>query len=176
MARPLIATPAAPCRWAKVLDPNGYKAYDESSPNEWTIELILDPKDRDHAAFTLKCEDLYTEHHKDTRKNSYWLPIRDGEGDDKGLSICRFKAKMRTFKDGNTVKPPVVEDTERHPWPVDKLIGNGSVVRVAFEVYAWKAPSGAGLTFQPKIIQVVAHIPHTPKGESGGDPFNDSPF
>ena len=176
MARPLIATPPAPCRWAKVLDRNGYKAYDDNAPNEWSIELILDPKDKDHAAFMLKAEDLYAEHHGDTRKNSYWLPIREGEKDDTGMNICRFKTKMRAFKDGNMTEPPTVEDTERRPWPEDKLIGNGSVVRVAFEVYAWKAASGAGMTFQPKIIQVVEHIPHTGGGGSSGNPFSDSPF
>lgn len=176
MPRRLIATPPAKCRWAKVLEPNGYKAYNEDQPNEWSIELILDPKDPLHAEFTLKCEDLYAEHHQDARKNAYWLPIRDGEGEDKGLSLCRFKSKMRTFKDGKATKPPVVEDTERRPWPSDKLIGNGSVVRVAFDVYPWKSPSGAGLTFQPKIIQVVELVPYTGGGQASSDPFDDSPF
>ena len=179
MARELIATPAAPCRWAKVLEPAGYKPFSDGDPFEWSIELVLDPKnDKDHAAFMIQAEELYAQHHGETRKNAYWLPLREGEGDDAGKMICRFKTKLRVFKDGKTTQPPTVEDTEKKPWPQEKLIGNGSIVRVAFEVYAWKAPSGAGLTFQPKIIQVREWLP-APAGVGGasrGDVFGDSRF
>lgn len=164
MGRELIVTPPAPCRWAKVLDPLGYPAFDETKPRQWSIELIFDPSDREHAEFLGKAEDLFQKHHGSERKGNYWWPGKEGEGDDKGKMLLRFKINLLTFKNGNTTQPPLVQDVDGRPWSEDKKIGNGSIVRVAFDVYAWKSPGiGAGMTFQPRHIQVVEHIPYADK-------------
>lgn len=174
MAKELHKTPPAPCRWAKLLDPNGYPAYDETKPNEWSIELLFSSKDKAHFDFVEEAEGLFDKYHQGERKGMFWWPGKEGDGDDKGLTLVRFKSQLRTFKDGKTTKPPVVLDKDERPWPADKLIGNGSIVRVAFNVYAWKA-NGAGMTFQPIYVQVVEHVPYT-EGSGGSALFGDGPI
>ena len=181
MARDLIVTPQAPCQWAKVLEPTGYPAFDESKPNEWSIQLVFDPAERDHAEFLALAEDLFEKNHPGEKKGRYWWPGNEGEDEDKGKMVIRFKSVARVFKDGKSVKPPQVLDKDNKPWDAEKLIGNGSIVRVAFNVYAWKSPGiGAGMTFQPQFVQVVKHTPYTAKdgGTVGGNPFSttSSPF
>jgi len=173
VAKELHKTPPAPCRWAKILDPNGYKAYDESKPKEWSIELMLSSKDPDHFTFVEEAETLFDKNHPGERKGMYWWPGKEGDGDDKGLTLVRFKSTLRQFKDGNFTKPPVVLDKDEKPWPADKLIGNGSIVRVAFNVYAWKSSMmGAGMTFQPLYVMVMEHVPYTETtASSDGSPF-----
>lgn len=161
MPRELYKTPPAPCRWAKILDPNGYPAYDETKPNEWSIELLFSGNDKDHFEFIERVETLFEANHGDARKGPYWWPGKDGDGEDKGQTIVRFKMARREFKNGGLTKPPLVIDKEQKPWPADKLIGNGSIVAVKFNVYAWKSPMmGAGMTFQPQMVMVLEHVPH----------------
>ena len=44
---------------------------------------------------------------------------------------------------------PVVFDSNNNPWNPQKMIGNGSKIIVAFDIYAWKGNTGAGMTFNP---------------------------
>ena len=63
-------------------------------------------------------------------------------------------------------------DSEKKPWPHEKLIGNGSKCRIAYTVYAWGGPSGKGVTLQPTHIQVIEHVEYSGGGGTPeGDPF-----
>ena len=70
---------------------------------------------------------------------------------------CRFKLPQFTFKDGNTSEGPTVFDKDGNLWNQKELIGNGSKMRIGYDIYAWGADSttGAGLTLQPRAAQVV---------------------
>ena len=177
MTKELIKTPAAPCRWAKVLKSDeGYPAYDESAPNEWSIELLFDTNTPEDMEFLAACEDLYDKHNEGVKKSAYWWPGKAGDGEDAGKTIVRFKTKLRQFKNGWN-KGPIVLDKEGRPWPADKEIGNGSVVKVAFDVYAWKTGTGGGMTFQPTHVMVLEHIPYSGGGATKSNPFDSEvPF
>lgn len=163
MAKELLKTPKAACRWAKVLKPDGYPAFDESKPNEWSIELLLDPKDPEHMTFLEMAQDQYDPETSGIRKSSYWCPIAECDDEEaKGLMRVRFKNSLRQFRTGTT-KPPTVIDSDGAPWDTEKEIGNGSQVRIAFDIYSWKTPQGGGMTFQPKFIQVLEHVPYVSK-------------
>ncbi len=69
-----------------------------------------------------------------------------------------MKLKQFTFKDGRTSEGPTVFNKDGTIWPDNQLIGNGSKMRIGFEIYPWKGPSGAGLSLQPRAAQVVEWI------------------
>lgn len=53
---------------------------------------------------------------------------------DEGL-VVKFRRNWINGRNPKWGGAPIVVDAEDNPWPEDKLIGNGSTVRVAAEVY-----------------------------------------
>ena len=107
--------------------------------------------------FTRQIFELYKQHHGDKNKHLHWCPVKDDKKD-KEIVLVRFKIKQFKFRDGKLSMGPVVYDGEGHLWPDNVLIGNGSKMRIGFDVYAWTAPSGSGITLQPKGAQVIEHL------------------
>jgi hypothetical protein len=100
-------------------------------------------------------EAKFDEIHPGEKKHAYWLPIKPDKEQPRKRQSCRFKLPQFTFKDGNKSEGPVVYDEKGRYWPEEKLIGNGSKMRIGFDIYGWKSPTGAGMTLQPKGAQVV---------------------
>jgi len=58
-------------------------------------------------------------------------------------------------------------DSRQNPWDRSKLIGNGSKIIVAFNVYAWGKgrPGGVGITLQPRKVMGVDLVEYANKNE-----------
>lgn len=49
-----------------------------------------------------------------------------------------------------------IVDSQKNPIPMDKLVGNGSTIRIVYLPKRYYSPAiGAGVTLQPRIVQVI---------------------
>jgi hypothetical protein len=78
--------------------------------------------------------------------------------------VFNFKQKLLR-KDGTENSGPNVVDVSKQPWPEDNLVGNGSLVKVAFNTYEHKMTSQYGLGKGLQAVQVLEHVAY---GGSGG--------
>jgi len=156
MASDLLRTPVAEVRWCKLLgDARTNKFEPSTKPPTWEIEIVLDNDNPEHMAFCEFIEAQYEVIHGAEKKHAHWLPIKPDKEQPRKRQACRFKLSQFTFKDGNKSEGPVVYDEKGRYWPEEKLIGNGSKMRIGFDIYGWKSPTGCGMTLQPKGAQVV---------------------
>lgn len=79
-------------------------------------------------------------------------------------NVVRFRRKQFR-KDGQENRPPVVVDARKQP--VTELIGNGSYVKVQFNVYEWSNKFGSGTGADLQGVQVIDLVPFT--GQDGGE-------
>jgi hypothetical protein len=145
MAKELMRTPVVEVQWCKLLGEARPNKFEPSKPPTWEIEIILDNDNPEHMAWCEEIEGKFEELLPGERKSANWLPIKPDKEQPRKRQSCRMKLKQFTFKDGSL-------------WPEKQLIGNGSKMRIGFEIYAWKGPSGAGLSLQPRAAQVVEWI------------------
>lgn len=96
-------------KWAKIVG-KAAKAYTPGE-FEWSIDVFINEKTKQDL-LAAGCDESYI-------KNK-------GDGD-----FVQFKRRSIT-RTGEPAKPIVVLDRSKNPWPVDTLIGNGSVVNVKF--------------------------------------------
>jgi hypothetical protein len=166
MARDILKTPLAEVRWCKLVGPARPNKFDTSKPDSWSTDLVLDSQDKDHMAWLMEMEAQYAAIHGEARMSSKAYPWSEGAGDDAGKIIVKFKLPEFTRKDGTKSEGPTLFDAARNPWDHNKLIGNGSKLIIAFDIYGWKSPSGCGLTFQPRFAQVVELVEYVEKASA----------
>ena len=77
-------------------------------------------------------------------------------------NIIKFKRKV-SKPNGDKNQQPQLVDAEKKP--LDKIVGNGSKVKVMYKSYDWnyKGKTGKGLDLQ--AVQVLDLIEYTPKEE-----------
>ena len=155
MAKELLKTPLVEVRWCKLNGPARANKFDPDKNPEWSVEALLNHSDKTHMAFVEAMEAKFDELHPKKRKHTSWLPIKPDKDKPRDISVCRFKIPQFTYRDGNTSEGPTIYDSRKNPWNPEKLIGNGSKLIIAFDIYAWEGPTGAGMTFQPRMAQVV---------------------
>lgn len=155
MAKELMRTPIVEVRWCKLLGEARPNKFEPSKPPTWEIEILLDNDNPEHMAWCEEIESKFDELHPNEKKSANWLPIKPDKEAPRKRQSCRMKLKQFTFKDGNTSEGPTVFNKNGSIWPDTKLIGNGSKMRIGFEIYPWKGPSGAGLSLQPRAAQVI---------------------
>ena len=111
-----------------------------------------------------KIEEEFVRIHGDAGKPSKnaW-PFReqnDKEGNPSGLMEFRFK-KNETTKKGMVLQAPAVYDSHKNLWPTGELIGNGSLVKVAFSAWGWEdkfGKKGISLSFEAlQVLDLVAY-------------------
>ena len=159
MPRELIVSPRGEAAWAKVLgEPVAY----EDNPKAWSVSLLLDPSDPETIAFVERIEAVFEEFHGPKAKIAAngWPFGDETSKDEKGRPVptgkvkFNFKRKQETasgaIKDG-----PLVVDSKKSLWPQEKLIGNGSKIKVAFSPWKWEGPSGKGMSLELESIQVL---------------------
>ena len=154
MASELLRTPIVEVRWCQLLGNARDNKFDPTKNPTWEIEIILENDNPLHVAWCEYIEAQYEELHPGEKKHTHWLPIKPDKEKPKERQMCRFKLPQFTYKDGNKSEGPVVYDDKGGYWPADKQIGNYSKMRIGFDIYGWKAPTGAGMTLQPKGAQV----------------------
>ncbi len=160
-----MVSPLAEAEWAKVIDP--VKGYEEGDPDEWVIDLVLDPcKEPAHLDFISRIELLMQEAHGSNVKVAErgW-PFRDHK-ERPGLVVVKFKRTIVTKK-GNVLPRPVIVDARKQPWNGD-LIGNGSKVKVGFTHYGWSRKDGVGISLQLESLQVIDLVPYEGIDPTGG--------
>ena len=160
----LLASPLAECRWCKILGEAEPNRFEPTKNPTWSIEILLDNGNKEHESFIGSLEKLFLEEHgKSAKKSNNWLACGPDKEDPEKTGV-KFKVPCFTRKNGTRSQGPVVFDSQREHWPSSNLSGNGSKVIIAFDIYAWKGPSGAGITLQPKMMQVIELVEY-----SGGD-------
>jgi hypothetical protein len=161
MPRELIVSPRGEAQWAKVLG-EAAEGYEEGSPRAWSVSLLLDPSDPETIEFIERLEAEFEKlHGKANKISSNGWPFGDETSkDEKGRPVptgkvkFNFKRKEVTAR-GDLKAGPVVVDSKKNRWPVEKLIGNGSKIKVAFSPWGWSNPSGKGMSLELEQIQVL---------------------
>lgn len=118
------------CRWASVTEPN------TTYTPRWEIEAVL--SDEQAAAFV-----------------DQGVKVKE---DDDGNKVVRFKRTVSgTRKDGSTYHntPPKVVDGNKKPFPEGTLIGNGSIVNIAYDLKEWNVAGNSGVKLDLKAVQVL---------------------
>jgi len=156
----LLFTPLAECRWCKLLGEARENKFDPTKRPTWSVELVLKNSEPDHIAWIEAMESKFTElHGESAKKSNNWIPVRPDKEKPRELSVASFKLPEFERKDtGAKSEGPVVFDSNNNLWNPQKMIGNGSKIIVAFDIYAWKGSTGAGMTFQPRQVQVVEYL------------------
>lgn len=175
MAREMQLSPKGEALWCKVLGEPA-KGYD-TEDRAWSCSLILDPQQEDTIAFVAKLEDLFREFHGSTNKVArYGWPFadetrKDDNGREKPTGKIKVNFKRKEFTSRGIEKPaPRVVDSKKQPWPAEKLIGNGSTIRVAFTAWPWKGAKGNGMSLELESIQVIDLVSYD---APSSDPFQE---
>lgn len=162
-------TPAGPAAWIKVHEPD--TTYKEGG--EYAVDLFLSPED---AKETLA---IYDKVVKDTVKEEGGKPTKDvqyqvvssidpekleklaktGFEPDPTWYRLKFKVDHKVKpKNGNEFENRVaVLDGSNHPMPFDPedKLGNGSIIKVAYQPYGWCVSGKTGCKMRLRGIQVV---------------------
>jgi hypothetical protein len=163
MPRELIVSPRGEAEWAKVFEPDGF----EDNPKAWSVSLLLDSQDPETIQFVERLENCFKEFHGEKAKVArYGWPFRDHTTKDENGAVVptgkleiRFKRNEFTAK-GNPNQAPIVMDAKKQLWPKDKLIGNGSVIKVAFAPFPWEK-SGKGMSLDLCQVQVLKLVEYS---------------
>ncbi len=160
MAGNLEVTPPGVARWCECLGPARVNRDEPDKNPSWSVKLILDPADPAAMAWLQEMEDKVTEALGAKKKSKWAFPWTHDE--EAGEVVVRFKLNQFQRRDGTLSAGPTVMDSRKGPWPQDKEIGNGSIVKVAFKLYQWDGPkaSGSGVTFEIAALQVLRHVPY----------------
>lgn len=123
--------------WASVVEPN--TTYEPV----WQVDVTVDEETKQ-------------------KLESIGLSVKN-KGDDRGdFFSCRRKVVKR---DGSKRDAPHVIDSKKMPWD-NRLIGNGSAVKVKIQPYEYAYAGKAGVTADFMAMQVIDLVPY-------GDPSGD---
>lgn len=165
----LLQTPLVEVQWCKLLGEPEANRFEPNKPPVWSVEAVFDPKNHQHQEWLLKQEDEFSKQHGINAKISV-NSLPNKTSDDGKTTLWTFKLKRFTRKrDGGFTSGPLVVDSHNNLWNHDFLIGNGSKMIIAYELYPWKGPTGVGLAYQPRQAQVVSHVAY----ERSADPVFD---
>jgi len=133
--------------WASLTRPN------EKFEPMWRIDLAVDSK---------SAEDF----------KGQGISVAETTVDEKTISnIIRFKRKVQKANGDKNQQPQLVDAEKK---PLDKIVGNGSRVKVMYKPYEWnfKGKKGVGLDLQ--AVQVLDLIEYTPKEDFNVEEGNTS--
>jgi hypothetical protein len=129
--------------YAKVIRPG--KAYDDSQPDLWSVNMYLTDEDRD----LLMARGINPK--EDKQGNEYWTAKRNV-----------------TSREKAPVPPPTIVTASKQPWPGDD-IGNGSVCNIAVTLFPWSKGKKTGTLLYLNAMQVVNHVPYSAGGAEAFD-------
>jgi len=137
-------------RYAKVHTPG--KAYEETAPAEWSVNMYVSDEDRD----ALMARGVNPKEDKDGAEY--------------------FVAKRAvSSRAGSDVKPPIVCDAKKVAFTED--IGNGSVCNVAVTLFPWSKGKKSGVKVYLQAVQVMTHIAYSRGGVDAFDVHDiENPF
>lgn len=160
----IFRTSSAPCKWAKVLKPfvdqyhkDGAYAIDlefneddaSGIMNEIRDRMVVFKDKEVGAGRTVKGWSIHRGFKKNDELNNYIFSFTQNA--------------VYNPADGEALHFSVdVFDSQLNPWPKEMLIGNGSLVKVAYSYYPWNVSvqGGIGMTLKLRGVQVLEHIPY----------------
>lgn len=159
----MLTTPVGQAYWAKCFEPEEDR-FEEGKPRYWSISWAKDQGDKETLALMEKIEEEFVRIHGDAgrlSKNAWpFKEQNDKEGNPTGLMEFRFK-KNETTKKGKMLQAPAVYDSHKNLWPAGELIGNGSLVKVAFSAWGWEDKFGKkGISLSFEALQVLDLVPY----------------
>jgi len=163
-------TPLGKCEWAHILNPQ--TKFD--SDGVYSIKLDLGEIDAKPIVNLIR---QATQDRKEAeiqlgRNVVGWANPPWKVEEETGVYKFTFKQKA-LGKPKNKDPFPIsidVLDAKTNVWPKDILIGNGSLVIVAFTVYTWNsaAQGGIGTTLQLKAVQIIEHVHYEAEAKDYG--------
>ena len=133
--------------WASLTRPN------EKFEPMWRIDLAVDDKSADEL-------------------KSQGISLGETTIDDKTISnIVRFKRKVQKANGDKNQQPQLVDAEKR---PLEKIVGNGSRVKVMYKPYEWNFKGKKGIGLDLQAVQVLDLIEYTPKEDFNVETSNGS--
>lgn len=156
-------TPKGEAKWCKVLEPDMYGNY--------ATDIYL--SDEDTNKFIKELEALRAEAKKEVEDKGKVVNMEADvfKVDQEGKKYFQFKAKSEY-----TERIPIynIKGVEVEDW--DKLIGNGSIIKVSYLVspYYMASTKTVGISFKLRAIQVIKLVEYG--GSEFSDESEDAPF
>lgn len=179
------ATPVGKALFCTVFTPNS-KFRDEG---EYSSTIIMPKSDPDVItvskqldAMMEKAEEMATElasKNKNPRKRKELPPCHDenhgdwydSDGNPTGEYFIKARSMARgVSKSGEAwVFKPFVCDSQGKPFPTDPvvLVGNGSTIRLAVNIFPYATQMGYGLSIRLAAVQVLDLVPYNKKDAKG---------
>tara|TARA_R100000656_G_scaffold58924_1_gene45895 strand:+ start:198 stop:656 length:459 start_codon:yes stop_codon:yes gene_type:complete len=136
--------------WASLTRPN------EKFEPMWRIDLAVDSQ---------SAEDL----------KGQGITVAETTVDEKKIpNIIRFKRKVNKASGDKNTQPQLVDADKK---PLEKIVGNGSKVKVMYKPYEWnfKGKKGIGLDLQAvQVLDLVEYIPQEDFNVESGNTSNGS--
>ena len=186
----------AKANFKRVTSPRGEALYPylkapevyEGEEVGYTIQVKFSKEDTDKVLAILE-EELESAKNSSEFKGKRWSkePRMGFREDQNGDIIFKFKTKATIkTKAGEVIKRtvPVFDASQK---PIDVTLGNGSVVRVAFQIVPyWKSSTNNGLSLYLDAVQVIKLVEYKSGGNASAFGFgveeggfiadNDNPF
>ena len=122
--------------WASLTRPN------EKFEPMWRIDLAVDDKSADEL-------------------KSQGISLGETTIDEKTIpNIVRFKRKVQKANGDKNTQPQLVDGAKN---PLDKIVGNGSKVKVMYKPYEWNFKGKKGMGLDLQAVQVIDLIEYTPR-------------
>ena len=122
--------------WASLTRPN------EKFEPMWTIDLSVDEK----SANELKEQGIKV---GETTVDETTIP-----------NIVKFKRKCSKANGDKNTQPQLVDASKN---PLDKIVGNGSKVKVMYKPYEWNFKGKKGMGLDLQAVQVIDLVEYTPR-------------
>ena len=133
--------------WASLTRPN------EKFEPMWRIDLAVDSK---------SAEDL----------KGQGISIGETTIDEKVIpNIIKFKRKVKKANGEKNSQPQLVDADKK---PFDKIVGNGSKVKVMYKPYEWNFKGRKGIGLDLQAVQVMDLVEYTPKEDFNVESGNTS--
>ncbi|MEB3360681.1 MAG: hypothetical protein VKI42_01000 [Synechococcaceae cyanobacterium] len=176
MGKQLLVAPRGELMWAKVLRPGIANKGKPDEKEQWSVDLLLAKADAEAQKFIQSLKQQFLDAHGSaSRPGPNGLPWRtflNEQGDETDIWQISFKRNVRTSR-GAELAPPVVQDARGTLWPSDVLIGNGSVGKVAFDIWSWSNPEGGkGVSLNLHGVRVLHLVEYAPPDAS--EAFGDA--
>lgn len=186
MPASIVVSPPGELMWPKILKPAPLeKAKPGRIPKTgWSVDLLLAENDDATRELIREIQDFFWLKHGQGKRPGQngkpYKPFLDPDDQPTGLMVFRFKTNQFLQQvnpatgeiERQELSPPEVQDARGNPWPRDLLIGNGSVGRVAFNMYGWNnEEAGLGVSLDLRGVRVLEHVRY--EGASARDAFGD---
>jgi len=158
--------------YAKVFQPD--KQFDKNGAGVYSIDLHKSEAEAAELSDFLEgmvkariAEEKKTNPNVSLTTHLPFEPAKDKQGTPTGDIKFKFRLDAEVNgRNGKYEQKPAVVDAKRTPMSGDNLIGNDSIVKVAFEPRTWVVSGKCGVKLHLKAVQVINLVPYSKGAES----------